>query len=258
MCARGGLLLLALLAGTAPGAAGQEPGDPGRPAGQPVDEETRISEYDFAVSHAMRALMATGPEQGRVSVYVARKEGPLWHVYFGSYDIRRSAFRIAYEVVQKEEGSEEFVVGTWTADVPADEELDRAATALVNALDVFEPRSVRFYTYVWRDTTGRWVTYFAGAGAPPGPVRRGIGRPGVDQRVVLSPDARRVLESRAFPGDSVPRWIPTAESLAPTVADFFHFFLHPHLAPLTLIGRSLVCEVDREGRIDHCLIGPPR
>ncbi len=220
----------------------------------PMDEGQRISEYDFAVSHAMRTLMETGAEPRRVALYVARKEGERWHVYFGSFDLRGPLFGIAYEVVQAEPGSAEFEVRRYAEDRPADAELTRAAMALVTALDAFEPRSVRFYTYVWRDEAGRWVTYFVPEQVAPGAVRRAA-----DQRVVVSADARRVLESRFGAADREHLWTrATPPPERPTARDLVHILLSPQLAPFALLTRRLVCEMNWEGEIDRCLIGSAR
>ncbi|MFQ5679216.1 MAG: hypothetical protein ACE5HP_07125 [Gemmatimonadota bacterium] len=223
--------------------------------GRTTDEGRRISAYDFAVSHAMRALMAAGPEQGRVTVYVARKEGLKWHVYFGSFDARRTAFKIAYDVVQKEEGGAEFAVKKYRRDIPADAELTRAATALVTALEAFQPRTVRFRTYVWQHPDGHWVTYFV-----PTPVRRplkdALAQPVIDQRVLVSPDAREILETTNYPEPDSAVWI--APPASPTLGDVLGFFLEPQFAPFRLISQNLVCEINWRGEFQNCLIGPPQ
>lgn len=252
---RVGALLCALLVAGAGDALAQQ-GEAAAGRASPADEEDqRISEYDFAVSHSMRALMAASPEQGRVTVYVARKEGERWHVYFGSYDVRRSLFRIAYEVVQQEEGGEEFAVRKHPRDTPSDAELNRQATALVTALQAFEPRSVRFHTYVWRDADGRWVAYFVPASVRR-PLREGLAQPTIDQRVVLTPDARQILETRNYPAADSVQWITPPSN--PTLADLIPFLLDPQLAPVRLISQSLVCEINWRGEFESCLIAPPR
>lgn len=223
-------------------------------AREAAGEDQRISEYDFAVSRAMQALMAAGPDERRATLYVARKEGDLWHVYFGSFDFRGPLFGIAYEVVQTEPGTAEFEVRRYAEDRPADAELTRAAMALVTALDAFEPRSVRFYTYVWRDEAGRWVTYFVPEQVAPGAVRRAA-----DQRVVVSADARRVLESRFGEADREHLWTrATPPSERPTARDLVHILLTPQLAPFALLTRRLVCEMNWDGKIERCLIGSAR
>lgn len=251
---RAGTLACALLALAAGDGLAQQAAATPAVAPSP-DENRRISEYDFAVSHAMRALMAANPEQGRVTVYVARKEGELWHVYFGSYDVRTSVFRIAYEVVQQEVGGEQFAVRKYRGDIAADEELNRQATALVTALQAFEPPTVRFHTYVWRDADGRWVAYFVPASLRR-PLREELAQPTVDQRVVLSPDARQILETRNYPAAETAEWI-TAEA-EPSLGDLLPFLLDPQLAPVRLISQSLVCEINWRGEFESCLIAPPR
>lgn len=246
--------LAAMLVGPAPAQA-QDPAAQAREGAVPPQEGTatedrRISEYDFAVSQAMRALMEAGAEGRRVALYVARKEGELWHVYFGSFDFGGPAFGIAYEVVQEAPGSSDFEVKANHPEVAADPELTRAAMALVTAMDAFEPRSVRFYTYVWRDETGRWITYFVPEAAASGR----LGRSG-DQRVVVSPDARRVLESRFGPPEQVP-WLRAGAESA-TSRDLVQILLSPQYAPLALITRRLVCEMNWEGEIQRCLVGAP-
>lgn len=242
----------------APGAVLAQDGAADR-ARDAAGEDQRISEYDFAVSRAMQALMAAGPDERRATLYVARKEGDLWHVYFGSFDLRSPRFDLAYEVVQEAPGSGEFEVRKYEQEVPADAELTRAAMALMTALDVFEPRDVRFYTYVWRDDAGRWVTYFAPeVVGPPGTVRRAA-----DQRVVVSPDARRVLESRYAEADELrdgpaPWSAVSGDQDRPTAADFLHIFLAPQYAPFALITRRLVCEMNWDGEIERCVVGGAR
>ncbi len=246
--------LAALLAVPAPARAQDEAAqatDEPAPAQQETaTEDRRISEYDFAVSQAMRALMEAGAEGRRVALYVARKEGELWHVYFGSFDFRGPSFGIAYEVVQEAPGSPDFEVQAYQPDMPADPELTRAAMALMTAMDAFEPRSVRFYTYVWRDETGRWITYFVPEAAASGTLGRSA-----DQRVVVSPDARRILESRFGPPEQVP-WLRAGAESA-TGRDLVQILLSPQYAPLALITRRLVCEMNWEGEIERCLVGAP-
>lgn len=235
---------------------------PGREAPDQEAEEGRLSEYDFAVSHAMRALMAAGAEQGRVTVYVARKEGELWHVYFGSLDVNDPSFQVAYDVVQDEPGSRAFTVRRFEEDVSADPELTRAALALVTAMGAFEPATVRFHTYVWRDASGRWVTYFA-----PEVVRRpGARSADVNRRVVVSPDARRVLELRNLEdeaeagagGRDAEATAPAVVPPAPTMSDLLNVFFRPALAPLAVVARRLVCEMNWEGELQNCLVAPRR
>lgn len=255
LCGRVGTLLCALLAAGPSSASAQEERPTVVRTPEVEDEDQRISEYDFAVSHAMRALMAANPEQGRVTVYVARKEGALWHVYFGSYDVRRSLFRIAYEVVQEEEGGEGFAVRKYPEEVPADAELNRQATALVTALQAFEPRNVRFHTYVWRNADGQWVAYFVPVSVRR-PLQEGPGQPAIDQRVLVSPDARQILETRNYPAADSVEWItPPAD---PTLGDLLPLLLDPQLAPVRLISQSLVCEINWRGEFESCLIAPPR
>lgn len=255
---RAGAAWLALCLGTAQFVGAQEPATSAAAANQPSDEGRRISEYDFAVSHAMQALMAAGVEQRRVTVYVARKEKVLWHVYFGSFDIRRPRFRIAYEVVQKRAGSQEFSVRKYRRNVSADANLTHAAMALVTALGAFQPRSIRFNSYVWPDAQGRWVAYFAPTVGPGAAMQR---TREVDRRVLVSQDARNVLELRNFP-EGVPSSTRQAAEIlkarGPRLADFVNFFLRPQFAPLTVVMRRLVCRMNWRGRITSCVIGPPR
>lgn len=250
-----GALLFVLLAAapTAVQAQEERPSAAGDPRVE--DEDQRISEYDFAVSHAVRALMAADPEQGRVTVYVARKEGALWHVYFGSYDVRRSVFRIVYEVVQQAESSERFAVRKYREEVPADAELNRQATALVTALQAFEPRDVRFHTYVWRNADGQWVAYFVPVSVRR-PLQEGPGQPAIDQRVLVSPDARQILETRNYPATDSVEWITPPSN--PKLGDLLPLLLDPQLAPFRLISQSLVCEINWRGEFESCLIAPPR
>lgn len=246
--------LAAMLAGPATAQAQDEAAETREDSAQPrqeaATEDRRISEYDFAVSQAMRALMEAGAEGRRVALYVARKEGELWHVYFGSFDFGGPAFGIAYEVVQEAPGSPQFEVQAYQPEQPADPELTRAAMALVTAMDAFEPRSVRFYTYVWRDENGRWITYFVPEAAASGR----LGRSG-DQRVVVSPDARRILESRFGPPEQVP-WLRAGTESA-TGRDLVQMLLAPQYTPFALITRRLVCEMNWEGEIERCLVGAP-
>lgn len=254
---RVGTLLCALLTVGPAVASGQEDRAAAEPGAEAEEEDRRISEYDFAVSHAMRALMAANPEQRRVTVYVARKEGDRWHVYFGSYDVRRRLFRIAYEVIQEEAGSSRFSVREYREDVVADAELNRQATALVTALEAFEPRSVRFKTYVWRKPDGQWVAYFVPVSLRH-PLRERLpAHPTIDQRVLLSPDARRILETRNYLEADSAEWELSPSPPSPSLADLLPVLLDPELGPVRLIGQSLVCEINWRGEFESCLIAPP-
>ena len=161
---------------------------------RPAVEGRQIAEQNFALRQALVALERVNPEPGRVTLYVTnRRDDELWRVYFGSLDFPNQRFMVAYEAVQEAPGSEAFVVTTYPDDVPADEFVSRAAMALITALDVFEPPKITFYPHVFRESDGRWVTYFLPDLVPPGRLPRQV-----DSRVVVSPDTRRVLESTRF------------------------------------------------------------
>ena len=161
---------------------------------RPAVEGRRIAEQNFALRQALRALEQVNPEPSRVTLYITnRRDDDLWRVYFGSLDFRNQRFMVAYEVVQRSPGSEEFLVTSHPEDVPADEFVSRAAMALITALNAFEPPQITFYPHVFREADGRWITYFLPDLVPPGRMPQQV-----DSRVVVSPDTRRVLESTRF------------------------------------------------------------
>ncbi|UCG75293.1 MAG: hypothetical protein JSV95_11245 [Gemmatimonadota bacterium] len=161
---------------------------------RPAVEGRRIAEQNFALRYALEALQRVKPEPGRVNLYVTdRREDDLWRVYFGSLDFTSQRFMVAYEAVQATPGSREFVVTSHPRDKPADEFVSRAALALITALNAFEPPKITFYPHVFRESDGRWVTYFLPDLVPPGSMPQQV-----DSRVVVSPDARSVLESTRF------------------------------------------------------------
>jgi hypothetical protein len=161
---------------------------------RPVVEGRRIAEQNFALRQALQALESVNPEPSRVTLYItARRDDDLWRVYFGSLDFPNRRFMVAYEAVQDSPGSEEFTVTSYPEDVPADEFVSRAAMALITALNAFEPPQITFYPHVFRESDGRWVTYFLPDLVPPGSMPQQV-----DSRVVVSPDTRSVLESTRF------------------------------------------------------------
>jgi hypothetical protein len=161
---------------------------------RPVVEGRRIAEQNFALRQALQALESVDPEPSRVTLYITnRRDDDLWRVFFGSLDFSNRRFMVAYEAVQQAPGSEEFVVTSHPEDVPADEFVSRAAMALITALNAFEPPQITFYPHVFRETDGRWVTYFLPDLVPPGSMPQQV-----DSRVVVSPDTRSVLESTRF------------------------------------------------------------
>lgn len=161
---------------------------------RPVVEGRRIAEQNFALRHALKALESVNPKPSRVTLYITnRRDDDLWRVYFGSLDFPNRRFMVAYEAVQGSPGGEEFVVTSHPEDVPADEFVSRAAMALITALNVFEPPQITVYPHVFRESDGRWVTYFLPDLVPPGSMPQQV-----DSRVVVSPDTRSVLESTRF------------------------------------------------------------
>jgi hypothetical protein len=161
---------------------------------RPVVEGRRIAEQNFALRQALQALERVDPEPSRVTLYITnRRDDDLWRVFFGSLDFPNRRFMVAYEAVQGSPGSEEFVVTSHPEDVPADEFVSRAAMALITALNAFEPPQITFYPHVFRESDGRWVTYFLPDLVPPGSMPQQV-----DSRVVVSPDTRSVLESTRF------------------------------------------------------------
>jgi hypothetical protein len=161
---------------------------------RPVVEGRRIAEQNFALRQALQALESVNPEPSRVTLYITnRRDDDLWRVYFGSLDFPNRRFMVAYEAVQDSPGSEEFTVTSHPEDVPADEFVSRAAMALITALNAFEPPQITFYPHVFRESDGRWVTYFLPDLVPPGSMPQQV-----DSRVVVSPDTRSVLESTRF------------------------------------------------------------
>jgi hypothetical protein len=136
---------------------------------RPVVEGRRIAEQNFALRQALQALERVDPEPSRVTLYITnRRDDDLWRVFFGSLDFPNRRFMVAYEAVQGSPGSEEFVVTSHPEDVPADEFVSRAAMALITALNAFEPPQITFYPHVFRESDGRWVTYFLPDLVPPG------------------------------------------------------------------------------------------
>jgi hypothetical protein len=161
---------------------------------RPVVEGRRIAEQNFALRQALLALESVDPEPGRVTLYITnRRDDDLWRVYFGSLDFPNRRFMVAYEATQRSPGSDEFVITSNPEDVPADEFVSRAAMALITALNAFEPPQITFYPHVFRESDGRWVTYFLPSLVPPGSMPQQV-----DSRVVGSPDTRSVLESTRF------------------------------------------------------------
>lgn len=161
---------------------------------RPMVEGRRIAEQNFALRHSLQALERVNPEPSRVTLYITnRRDDDLWRVYFGSLDFPTQRFMVAYEAVQRAPGSEEFVITSHPENVPADEFVSRAAMALITALNAFEPPQITFYPHVFRESDGRWVTYFLPSLVPPGSMPQQV-----DSRVVVSPDTRSVLESTRF------------------------------------------------------------
>lgn len=220
-------------------------------------EGRKIADYDFAVRNATRALMAQNPAQNRISLYVARRQNELWHVYFGSFNVLSSEFRVAYEVVQRAKGSGDFEVRDYPKSPPAVGDLRTAAVALVTALDAFDPRWERYFTYVWKDDSGRWVAYFL-----PGQTSEGKWPIGGDERVLLSADGHRILEVTTFHAN-VTVVVPSREAAIathhkhllydePAPTDFAYVLMAPELAPMKLVMSRFSCIVNRKGLLTGC------
>ena len=181
---------------TAPSGAAQETSAVAAPqtVQRPAVEGRRIAEQNFALRRALQALYDANPEPSRITLYITQRgDDRIWRVYFGSLDFQRRRFMVAYEVVQAAPGSEQFAVTTYPEDVAADEFVSGAAMALVTALNAFEPPQLKFYPHIFRETDGRWVTYFLPDHVQPGRMPQQV-----SSRVVVSPDTRSVLESTRF------------------------------------------------------------
>lgn len=223
-------------------------------------EGQRIAKYHYAVEHATNALMKAQPEQHRISLYVAREEADGWHVYFGAINVAIAEFSVAYEAVQTRPGDSVFVLDRYDVPREVDSELSTAAMALIRSLDAFEPQWERYETYVWRDSAGRWVTYFL-----PGQTSSGRWPIGGDMRVVVDPSAGEVLSATTFHQELVVVE-PSFEAAvathhrhlageAPAPTDFAYVLISPQLAPMLLVSRAFSCQVNREGRLVECEAG---
>lgn len=251
-------MALASAAALVPGAARAQLGSASDSVIRHAEEEgRRIAAYDAAVRHATRALLASEPDQHRISLYVARQEDARWHVYFGSFNVLSSEFSTAYEAVQEEPGGDRYRILQRSSRERPEPELSRAARALVTALGAFEPRWERYQTFVWLDFAGRWVTYFL-----PGPTAEGSWPIGADMRVLVSFDGERILETTTFHADltvvepSREAAVAThhrhlaGENPAPT--DFAYVLMFPELAPMALVAGDVTCTVTRQGRLGGC------
>jgi len=244
---------LELLGGT-PAVAQIPPAEVMRSAEQ---EGQRIAEYHYAVEHATNTLMKAGPEQHRISLYVAREENDGWHVYFGSINVAIAEFSVAYEAVQASPGDSVFVLNRFEVAREVDGELSRAAMALIRSLDAFEPQWERYETYVWKDAAGRWVSYFL-----PGQTSSGRWPIGGDMRVVVDADAGEVLSATTFHEELVVVEPSLADAVAthhrhlageaPAPTDFAYVLISPQLAPMLLVSASFSCQVNREGHLVDC------
>jgi len=223
-------------------------------------EGQRIAEYHYAVEHATNTLMKARPEQHLISLYVAREEVDGWHVYFGSINVAIAEFSVAYEAVQSQPGDSVFALERFDVAREIDSELSAAAMALIRSLDAFEPQWERYETYVWRDASGRWVSYFL-----PGPTSSGRWPIGGDMRIVVDADADAVLSATTF-HEKLVVVEPSFEAAvathhrhlageAPAPTDFAYVLISPQLAPMLLVSGSFSCQVNREGRLVECEAG---
>lgn len=224
------------------------------------EEGRKIAEYDFAVEHATRSLLAGDPEQHRISLYVARNEADGWHVYYGAVNVAIGEFAVAYEVVQVGSGDSTFVVRRYESSREVDAELSRASMALITSLDAFHPIWEHYKTYVWKDRAGRWISYFL-----PGQTHSGQWPIGGDMRVVADSTGEHVLSATTFHEELVVVE-PSLEAAiathhrhlageAPAPTDFAYVLISPQLAPMLLVSASFTCRVDQGGHLAGCEAG---
>jgi hypothetical protein len=146
--------------------------------------------YDTAAWHATDTILATKPDETRISQYVAKSDGGNWVVAFGRFSDKRDKFMIAYEAIQGASATE-FTIKTYD---PVKEDsgffLNAAKAAEIAKAD-FTGQSRPYNVAILPAPEGRFFVYVM-----PAQTTAGIYPHGGDMRYLISGDGSKIVERR--------------------------------------------------------------
>jgi hypothetical protein len=225
---------------------------------QITERGRRLAEYDVAAWYASDAVVATKPNEGSVTRYVARKTGDSWIVVFGRLNETRDKFLVVYEASQAG-NPKEFTV---KKNDPAKEDTNFflfAARAIETSLADFEGAARAYNVAVLPADSNQFYVY-----AVPAQTKTGVFPLGSDARYLVSADGSKIIEKRQL-HKSIIEFAPAANDKvqagfhtaviddAPEDTDVFHVLSRRPLVPELIATKQYVFQVETDGTINYLM-----
>ena len=166
---------------------------PPEPAQEILDEISargrELFAYDQAAWHGSDALAAIDPDRARICQYIAYRSPEGMRVAFGCRNPSDTAFLVAYEAVQKQNG--EYKAKRLKPPLEDTDYLLRASLALALADRTFEETDRPYNGAALPTPKGEWWVYLF-----PASTEVGVWPLGGDIRYTISKDGKSIIETR--------------------------------------------------------------
>ncbi|MGH9730771.1 MAG: hypothetical protein ACRD4A_03660 [Candidatus Acidiferrales bacterium] len=149
-----------------------------------------LAQYDQAAWHSTDAVLATNPEKGSVTRYIANKTDSGWVVAFGRFNDAQNNFLVVYTATQ-EASPQQFVVKHYDPPQVDTGFYFLGAKATAAALKDFQGEKRPYNTAVLPAESGQMYVYVV-----PAQTVSDVYPLGGDVRYLISADGNRVVEKR--------------------------------------------------------------
>ena len=151
-----------------------------------------LAEYETAAGTALKAVMATHPENGTIDHYVARKSPTGWLVAFGRFNDKHDKFLLVYEAMP---GTDPEVFTVKKEDPPKEDDsfFMFAARGIDAAVHDFRGEKRPYHLAVLPAESNQMYVYVF-----PAQTTAGVYPLGGDVRYLISPDGLTIIERRQY------------------------------------------------------------
>lgn len=149
-----------------------------------------LEQYDQAGWHSTDAVLATKPEQGSVTRYIAKKTDSGWVVAFGRLDNAQDKFLVVYEATQGA-SLQQFTVKHYDPPLEDTGFYLFGARATATALKDFRGEKRPYNTMILSAQSGQMYVYVV-----PAQTINGVYPLGGDVRYLISADGNTIVEKR--------------------------------------------------------------
>ncbi len=213
-----------------------------------------LAEYDRAAWLGTDAVLATKPDESKVTTYLARETDSGWTVAFGRLSPERDRFLIAYEAMRPKE-AQTFEVKRYEPPRHDTGFLLSGARAVEIARADFKGQDRPYNVAVLPDESGGLYVYMV-----PAQTKHGVFPLGADVRYRISGDGLRILEKHQM-HISVIEFSPEANVVAgthsavlddaPEDTDVFHVLVRQPAVPEYIGTPKFVYKIDTDGSIHY-------